>query len=89
MAPAATGRSEAVSRYVKRRPRGEPNDETFIALVLFLGPLAFVLRWGLASADGASVWVGLPGRRVNVQPEPGSTAVPRNAPKPLEGSSTW
>jgi hypothetical protein len=33
-----------VSRYVKR-PRGEPTDETFIALVLFLGLLAFVPRW--------------------------------------------
>jgi hypothetical protein len=33
-----------VSRYVKR-PRPEPTNEDFLALVLVLGPLAFVVRW--------------------------------------------
>jgi len=27
------------------RRRGEPTDECFIALVLLIGPFAFVLRW--------------------------------------------
>jgi len=47
-------------RYVKR-PRPEPTSQEFLALLILLGPVAYV-----APAEGASVRVGLPGRRVNV-----------------------
>jgi hypothetical protein len=33
-----------VSRYVKPR-RGEPTSEEFLALLILLGPLAYVVRW--------------------------------------------
>ena len=33
-----------MNRYVKPR-RGEPTNEEFLALVILLGPLAYVVRW--------------------------------------------
>ena len=33
-----------MTRYVKR-PRMEPTDEEFLALLILLGPLAYVARW--------------------------------------------
>jgi hypothetical protein len=33
-----------MSRYVKR-PWREPTDEEFLALLILLGPLAYVVRW--------------------------------------------
>ena len=44
-----------MSRYVKR-PRPQPTSEEFMALVVLLGPLAWVARWiwcGLRAAAGA------------------------------------
>jgi hypothetical protein len=31
-------------RYVKS-PRGDPTNEEFLALLILIGPLAFVVRW--------------------------------------------
>jgi hypothetical protein len=33
-----------MSRYVKR-PRPEPTSQEFLALLILLGPLAYVVRW--------------------------------------------
>ena len=33
-----------MSRYVNR-PRPEPTDESFIAVVILLGPFAWIARW--------------------------------------------
>jgi hypothetical protein len=37
-------RGAMMTRYVKR-PRTEPTDEEFLALLILLGPLAYVARW--------------------------------------------
>ena len=33
-----------MNRYVKR-PRSEPTSEEFLALLILIGPFAFVVRW--------------------------------------------
>ena len=42
--PVSTSGRSGLTRSVQH-PRGEPTDECFIALVILIGPFAFVLRW--------------------------------------------
>lgn len=46
-----------MSRYIKR-PRPEPTDEDFLALLILLGPLAYALRWIWRGLQSTAPWAG-------------------------------
>ena len=76
-----------MARYVKPT-RPEPTSEESLALLILLGPLAYLARWnGRRLRALACGWATWPPHEHPTRA--GLYAEPRNAPKLLEASSSW